>query len=866
MAADNPTAPSESVTGSSADTAAWPPQNLRNLWQIPAIAASAILIGAALWSVSRSAPGNDFDGVLDETRELIAAGRLDDASDRLQNVLFPNLDLAGPGHVARFHALAADWLDASQVNQNAIDETWTDRITKEYALADEGGLLLNVPRRLRWGRALLELGRLEEARVQLDALDGLSGEPEQRDAALRAHNELLRGIVEASLVAPPPTGAFAQSAERAAFERNMALLTDYRANAAIGLADEAWAIAREAELRLRAAEFNAAIDHLQVDMRRLERRYEREGAGELSAFNDPWGELYTLLGRAYVEHGDFDRGEFHLKAAMDRFAPDDPGRRDALLQLAIIDTSRNEYESALERLDEIIGGLVLDHTDEPWYLPALLQSAELLSRLGRHEESLERFSQLVDLMKNRRQAGRIDADRVADSLVDRLESAIMQGNLELGLEYAARAEPLFERARVPAPLLERIAATNRQIADNIMAAARARLGDYADRIDLVPVAERAEANRRYLLAGEYFRRHAQAIGGTVEGEDDAENASYFRAGDSYDLGGDRDGAIAMFAAVPGADLHWPEAKLRLGLAYMARGDQGDLEKAVAAFEDLQTNHPTTTFATHSLVPHANALVELGHVAEARDMLLAVVDGYAGTEDGADVLEPGNPDYRAALVAVGRLYHDESNFVKAIEYLDAAVPELAADPSALLEVRYRLADAHRQAARAEADLLASGPHLSNTEQDAADARRRAHIETAQALYGLVVDGYTQMDPRMLDAMQRDFSRNAAMARADCAYDLGDFELALTRYDEVARRYHDHYASMHAMVQIVNCYMNASDRSRARIAHDKAMRQLEQLPDTAFDDPRAILDRGAWEEWLRNMPIAKVAAGSVGGPTP
>ena len=91
------------------------------------------------------------------------------------------------------------------------------------------------------------------------------------------------------------------------------------------------------------------------------------------------------------------------------------------------------------------------------------------------------------------------------------------------------------------------------------------------------------------------------------------------------------------------------------------------------------------------------------------------------------------------------------------------------------------------------------------------------------------------------------------RAESAYDLGRYAEAVEYFDQVAGRFAQHHSSMTALIQIVNCYVNLGDTIRARTAHHRALVRLNKLPDEAFDAEDALLDRKAWEQWLKNIPV-------------
>ena len=69
-------------------------------------------------------------------------------------------------------------------------------------------------------------------------------------------------------------------------------------------------------------------------------------------------------------------------------------------------------------------------------------------------------------------------------------------------------------------------------------------------------------------------------------------------------------------------------------------------------------------------------------------------------------------------------------------------------------------------------------------------------------------------------------------------------------------------MTALIQIVNCYVSLGDTNRARTAHRRALVRLNKLPDEAFEEPDALLDRAAWEQWLKNMPVDDISTAAAG----
>jgi TolA-binding protein len=828
-----------------ADATTWSARG--NLWQVPAILVSIGLIALALHVARGRAPENDFDGAFAEIDAMIAAGALDGARDRLQSIIEPNLADADPAQQSRYHATVADWLAATQ-EAAAVTVAENSRIIAEhYEEAVARGLVLSPVRLERWAMAEIDLGRLAEAHERLGQLDALTASgTAETDVRLR-RNRVLRRLVERGL-----------EREGLAPAEMMTLLEEYRTDERLGAADRAWAVMRLARLRLAQREPQAAVAHLLVDMRRLE---SEEAALDRAVF----GELYVLLARGHYDQGDYDSAAFHLARALELLGSGDLARGEALLALGRIDLVREEPQIAHERFDEV----VRDYPGAPFRCAALLARAEARSVIGDHDGALEDYRALVaDLAEAEGgAAGGATRDEVAVSLADRHDAALVVGDLPLALSFVDVAERLYAAPDVPIDVVRRIASTSRQIADDIMEEARERArrdgragsaGDVA--YDALDPQLRHEGIVKYERAAEAFLRQARALT-AAPGRDDDWATSLWLAADSHDLAGRTDRAMVHFREyVEGRPLDDPrrsEATFRLAQCHHA---QLEMEDAATWYARVIEEHPRSDFGTRSHVPLAECLIALGRVADAERVLLDVVDGRRADEIP---LTPEAIDYRRALFALGRLYHDTDRHVPAIERLEGAV-ERYPGAEGVTEARYLLADSY---ARHAAELRggAAAPELSPAERRRREEQAQRELAVAMTLFAQVADEYAARDERRLNRVQIDWQRFAIFARADCAYELGRFEEAAQLYDLAARRYSDHHASMQALVKIINCYDQLGDARSADVAHRNALTRLRQLPDDAFDDPQALMDRAAWEQWLRSRPLGSAALSASASPS-
>ena len=114
---------------------------------------------------------------------------------------------------------------------------------------------------------------------------------------------------------------------------------------------------------------------------------------------------------------------------------------------------------------------------------------------------------------------------------------------------------------------------------------------------------------------------------------------------------------------------------------------------------------------------------------------------------------------------------------------------------------------------------------------------------------------------LDGLSRDMQRESYMRRADCAFDMGDFEDAIALYEAVDRKYPEHPSSMVALIQIVNACDSLADATRAETAHRRAQLRLTQLSDESFFGGAGIMSRESWELWLRNHPPSRSRVASA-----
>lgn len=810
-------------TGDAADVDALAQTSWSNLWQVPAIIVSALLITLGIVAAMQRDDPPPISALLDHAEALIDDAQFEATATYLDESVKPRLHEAGPADQARFHAIVGDWIALTQESQGVSLQQNNVLIDEQYGKATAGGLPLGATRLERWAIALVELGRLDGARARMSEIEALLASQTVGADARTRRNRVFRRIVQFAL----------EQSEMQTGEL-LAILDDFRRDSLLGIKDEIWAVARQGELRVDAAMPEQAIDYLLLELRRLEPRVAAE---HRSAF----GELYVTLGRAYHRAGNDQYARFNLEQSLGHFDGTEDAFGWAHVLLGQIDADHGRFEEALEHYDLV----VRNFEAAPCQQPALLGRAEVFSIIGEHEQAMADYRELRDMLLREPRQVRVSTGRFVESLIDRHDASLAMGRLRTALDYLSITEPVYEQADAPGEVLLRRASTARQLADNMIEAARVN-ADTGERLplDRVDPAVRYEAGLMYEQAATWAVEHARATR-TDADQQELWAESLWLAADSFDQAGLHDQAVTLFreyvATRSEVDPRRPQAMFRLAQTHEALMDY---ESAAARYQQIIDEHPRSTYATGSFVPLARVLEVLDREPEAEQLLTKVVQGE-------HVIKPDASDYRDALIQLGSLQYRAGTQERAIEQLTAAARRYPDDPR-INEIRFKLADAHRRLALELERLAETDPTLSPAQRQALQHQRTDELEKAQALFDRVVRSYGQIDPLRLNALQIDFNRRAHLYRADCAFLLKDYQKAIALYDEAARRYSDQHSSLVALIQIVNCYYGLNDPQRARTAEQRARVRLKQLPDSAFQAEDALMDRAAWERWLANNP--------------
>ena len=788
----------------------------RELWQLPLLVVAVTGLAAGVYKAATSRPKPDVTAPLSRAERLIADDKPVEAVDVLNGEVFPFVDAGtvGAGERKAYHVLVARAIYLGQQRLGVSLEENNESIVREYLEAEKLGEKLEARDAAFLADALISVGRVEEGRARADKL--IEKDPGRR-------RQLYRRMIERSLAGPAPDVIRARD-----------LLGSMLAEATLPPEDRAWGTARQAELMLAQGNAEGVVDWLVRALPRMGGTQDREVA-----------ELHVLLGRAYLEIGVQDEAVRSLARAGEMLSAGDPLRGELLALEAEGEMRLGNAQEAREKFHEVTESYSASRT----YLPALLGLGESEAILGRFEESLAAYEALVEALTRGETSGLVRADEVKTSLL-RQHAVLMAGTPDRGgapdpefaLRFASEAERLYPVNEVPAEVLDAIARSHRLMAEDLLPK-REDSPDPAMEVAAMDPVTRDQARTHLRRAGFYAKLHTSRVSGDAQAYAD----SLWRAADAFDLAGDRDEAVSAlleFTESFPSDGRHAEARFRLGIAYQARGEY---DRAADVFRSLIADRALRDvgvrvgpYADASHVPLAQCLLldaNAENDAEAESILEEVVEGsIVGTRSGV---------YADALSELAGQYERTGRWPRAIERFVEALERYPEDPRADLW-RFRLADScRRDAERIRGVLKGAMPDADRVELE---QTRRERLGEALAQFERSVAGIGSKEPRRRRALESLYLRNAMFYMGDCAFDLGDYDEAVRLYEIAKERYPNDPASLVAMVQVVNAYVERGDFERARTANERARRFYESLPESVWDDPNLPMTRRDWERWL------------------
>ena len=771
---------------------------ITQLWQLPLLLVSLGLFGYAGWRFIDPQPGLTIDQKIGAAREFLAHGRPTAAIGQLNQIL--STEKLVRENEAKVHLLLAESIEAAQKQQKLDLPPNHERIIEQSRLALSQGVKPGAEIYRRMGDSYAALAKPAEAlenyrrAIALDAGRALS---------------LQRKVIDLQLVQSDLGPAEAS-------------LDEYLKDGRLADGERAWALGKKAQLLVDRRDFIAA----------------RALLGEaLRSDADPMaqGQYEYGLGYCAWKLGDTAEAERHLRVARDLLKVSHPLDADAAYALGRILQDKGQHEEAVSFYQAIL----VSHPGADAAPLARLGRGVCRVAAGQDEAGLSDLEEIVAEIGRKRARRRFKPDVIA-GLRTAAADLTARGNYDGALELMAHEQAL--EPKLAADFFKRLAGVYEQRSSQVeqtVAAAKTA----ADKI-------RREQQVRELRtkAGDAWIAYSRAV--TVV-NDKAHGEATWRGVDLYDRAGNMPSAIAaleLFAAEHPDDGLAPDALLRLGNAYQAAGL---FDKAVAAYQRNQARYPNSLAASKSGVPLARAFIARGpgsYPSAERTLLRVITDN--------PVLDPSAEEFREALFELAQLYYRTNRYEESIARLEEMVERYPTDERKG-QLLFLMADGYRKSASLLKAIspAASASVSADPKAGAGDAAalaeaalaKKERLGKARTLYESVIAQYRDVPPaRDLDRLYLKLSH---FYRADCLYDLGQYEQAIRLYDAAALKYQDDPSALAAYVQIVNAYCALGKVQQAKTANERAKWLLKKIPPESFENGQFSMPKEYWEQWLK-----------------
>ncbi|HEY4329416.1 MAG TPA: tetratricopeptide repeat protein [Phycisphaerae bacterium] len=792
----------------------------RRLWQVPLLLLGATAFGVGIKSLVATIKPVPFETQAKSIQSIMDAGRYQSAIDEI-NRLAPYY--MQPLQQAELQMLTGDthYLALRKAADRAeISGPACNRIIDHYQKAAALGIVPSVEMNERWGEAAMGSGDAKVAMEKLEAAITAAPEegPHNRTSLITRHG---KDLVAAYLDA-------GQSAKASAMV-DLLIAAAGPPEDLSAIEERTWGICKQIEIALAGdAPKSAAAGQTNLDQAIASGRQALQELKE----HDPQGRVLVWIGRAEWERGDAVGAERDLKEARKYFVVHhmDDGRAAVLLGKAA--QRKGEYPAATALFAEVITA----HAGETIWPAARLGRAEINVYKGMvsSDEVMGDFQSAIAAVKNQdvpvgKRAEMITREEVQGGLLEAYRKAFDTDQLECALTLLSMEQQIEDV--MTAEAVYRFALTKERRAKEILAE--------GDKLEGPARAGKEVAGRAMLAdAAADYLKHSRMT--TLD--DDQSGASLWKAGGLLDAAGQTMAAVEVykrFTIQRPADPRVPEGMLNLGRLYQSAGM---IKEAIQAYEQNIRLNPKTPGGYMSVVNLARCYAVLaGKIAAPEDPeKKADIDKSAALlqnlVESAD-LQPTAREFRDALLALGDLYFDNHMWAPAIQRFDEVVTRYPSD-TAVPRALFLLGMSYRNSAADIADALGKDAGIARRDELA-----KARLERLQLAAGEFSSVIAKLDleaasdssvltTRLLAPIEEQYLRTSYMNRAACAFDRGEYDLAIKLYDETSARFTDEVIGVQSFVQIVNAYLAMNQPIQAKAAAERGRWLLSRVPDSAF----------------------------------
>jgi tetratricopeptide (TPR) repeat protein len=774
---------------------------LAQLWQAPLLLLSIGLFAYAAWLFIDPQPGLTLEQKVGIARTYLKTDRPEASIEQLNRLLSTEkLDRLQEGQI---HLMLAEALDQGQKQKRISIPANYLRIIEQTQLALGQGVKPSADMYRRLGESFEALERTSEALAnyrQAMTMDPSRSLP------------LEKKVIELQ-IATGELGAADASIE------------EYLKSKEISDAERAWALGERAQMLIDREKYAEAKNLLAESLR-------------LSSDPVNQGAVNYRLGYCAWKMGEAEEADRLLRVAREQLRAQHPLDADACYVLGRIAQEQNKPLEA----NSFYQIVLVSHPNAAVAPGALLGRGVCRIMAGEDEAGMVDLHELTNQINAKPARAKLKPEALT-GMNQAVTLLAGKGKYENALEVMADELALDDKPE--GSFYARLAGLYEKRADQLDAT-----------IVDAPDAEKLKRSRQVRddlsKAGDACLAYSKAM--TLK-DDKGYGQALWKGIGLYDRAGDLQRVISsleLFVAERPDDALAPDALLRLGQAYQAAGM---FDKAIDAYQRNALRYPRSLAASKSAVPLAQAYIAKGpdFFSKAETVLLSVFDNKA--------LTPEAEEFKQSLLELAQLYYRTGRYEEAVTRLEEWTQRYPKEPR-LARLVFLMADSYRKSAMLLANASTAGGQLASAAQgqaatiaaasaagDQAEAARarRERLTKAKALFDRSIDLYRATPPTQ--DVDKLYMKLSHFYRADCLYDLGQYEEAIKLYDAAAFRYQEDPSALAAYVQIVNSYCALGKMEEAKTANERAKWLLRRMPAETFEDGGFSMPKTYWEQWLK-----------------
>jgi tetratricopeptide (TPR) repeat protein len=493
----------------------------------------------------------------------------------------------------------------------------------------------------------------------------------------------------------------------------------------------------------------------------------------------------------------------------------------AMYLIGVCHLHLDETQAALDQLRRT--SRVYENTPEG--LAAGIEEADLLRRLGRHDDAISWYTQVFDgvglMMNGEADNPWISREQFRTRALDACNFYIRRGEFQRATKLVDHVASLVQPARAA----EMAAELRRDWARQVIEEAGAMSEPAAS-------AEQKRGRRMLREAGLLYARAANLNFAERQYGDDV-----WHSAESYRLGHNFTASAKMYE-----EYMKFEAKRRRSVALVGLGEcLLSLGRPLAALDVLKQCYemmPSDVASYSARLLASRAYEQLGKPKEAESLLRENIAG--------NLLTPESKEWRESIFALGKLLAQQDRHDEAIKVLSEAVARYP-DSHPAIEARYLIAEEFRSAAKIPQE---------KAKGDTIETARVAHLKQVQQYLTAAIEHYEdaqrilnrRQEREELTPLEQGILRNSYFAVGTSLVDLSRYEEAIRAYSTATNRYQHAPEVLDAFVQIAGCYRRLNKPLEARGTVRQAKVVLNRLPEKAPYEQATNMSRKQWVDLL------------------